>query len=397
MSKAKAKQEDFAFDGDSDSDEDIEGFNQQVKKLEPNASDDGGEEDGGEDSSDEEEDDVDEDSDSSEESEDGDAKQKTLNTHLEKQSKISKLHEQLSALDKDEQSDESDDDSEDNEDESDDNEDSDEEESDDDVMEEIAESQQKDIVKKRKVEENVEDDEDDSAKKIKGDNGEVEYVDKRQKFKNKLSKMSIEDIQKLKDQIGLKLFNQNLGVVSKPARGSKEDYKRANKNRPREMSSKRTVRRFREVVTVAKVEPKRDPRFDPLCGDYDEKLFKDSYKFVSSIKNDELNVLKKQLGEEQDEERKEKIKFLITRMKNQARQEKQNETRDAEREIESKKTKELLLAGKKPYIMGKAKQKEHDLAAKYEKLKESGGLDNYIKKQTKKNATKDRIRLEKIQ
>lgn len=395
---SKAKKEEFVFDGDSDSgDEDIEGFNQQVKKLEPTISDDDGEKKGGEDSSDdevddEEEDDMDDDSDSSEEEEDGDAKQKTLNTHLEKQSQISKLHEKLSAMDKDEQSDESEDDeSEDIEDESDDNEDSAEEDSDDEDKEKIDDSPPKDIVKKKKVVENVEDD----VKKLKGDFIE-EVSDKRQKFKNKLSKMSIEDIQNLKNKIGLKLFNQSLGVVTKPA-GSKMDYKRENKNRPREMSSKKTVGRFREVVTVAKAESKRDPRFDPLCGDYDEKLFKDSYKFVSNIKNDELNQLKKQLGEEQDPERKEKIKFLITRMKNQARQEKQNEARSEERQIETKKTKELLMAGKKPFIMGKAKQKEFDLAAKYEKLKESGGLDNYIKKQTKKNATKDRKKLEKLQ
>merc|ERR1712080_720683 len=160
----------------------------------------------------------------------------------------------------------------------------------------------------------------------------------------------------------------------------KEEFKRANKNRPREMSSKKT-----------------DPRFDPLCGEFDEKIFRDSYKFVSDIKNDELNKLKKQLAEEEDPERKEKIKFLITRMKNQQRQEKKNDEKIEEKKIETKKTKELLMAGKKPFIMGKAKQKEFDLAAKYEKLKESGGLDNYIKKKTKKNATKDRRKLEKLQ
>ena len=50
--------------------------------------------------------------------------------------------------------------------------------------------------------------------------------------------------------------------------------KRDNKNRPREMSSKKTVKRFRDVVGVSadnKLE-KRDPRFDSMCGEFDEKV-----------------------------------------------------------------------------------------------------------------------------
>ena len=60
-------------------------------------------------------------------------------------------------------------------------------------------------------------------------------------------------------------------------RKERELLKRENKNRPREMSSKKTVSRFRDVVGVssaqnAKVAAKRDPRFDSLCGDFDEKV-----------------------------------------------------------------------------------------------------------------------------
>ena len=50
--------------------------------------------------------------------------------------------------------------------------------------------------------------------------------------------------------------------------------KRDNKNRPREMSSKKTVKRYRDVVglsTAIKSE-KRDPRFDNMCGEFDEKV-----------------------------------------------------------------------------------------------------------------------------
>ena len=50
--------------------------------------------------------------------------------------------------------------------------------------------------------------------------------------------------------------------------------KRENKNRPREMSSKKTVKRYRDVVglTAEQNIEKRDPRFDNLCGEFDKKV-----------------------------------------------------------------------------------------------------------------------------
>merc|ERR1712242_112996 len=88
-----------------------------------------------------------------------------------------------------------------------------------------------------------------SAKILKSE--EINVEDKeRLKYREKLAKMSIEDIQKLKERLGLKLFHQKMSGTA-PVRGQKINFKRENKNRPREMSSKKTVGRFREVVQVA--------------------------------------------------------------------------------------------------------------------------------------------------
>ncbi len=111
--------------------------------------------------------------------------------------------------------------------------------------------------------------------------------------------MSIEEIQRLKEKIGLKLYNKAVtggAKEKKKASTSKQDFKRENKvtlpimlliyrvsnpvskqNRPREMSSKKPVARFRDVVGVsseqnAKVAGRRDPRFDSLCGEFDNKV-----------------------------------------------------------------------------------------------------------------------------
>jgi len=210
----------------------------------------------------------------------------------------------------------------------------------------------------------------------------------RKKYQEQLSKMSIEEIQKLKERLGLKLFHQKLEGTA-PERGKKVEFKRDNKNRPREMSSKKTVGRFREVVQVAKKE-RRDPRFDPLCGEFNDKLFKESYQFVNEVKSRELVELKKQLKTEEDKERREEVKYLIQRMENQLRAEAQNQVKRAQTEAENSDKKEKLKAGEKPFYLSKAKKKEAELVAKYEELQSKGGLDTFMRKTTKKKDSKER-------
>ena len=71
-----------------------------------------------------------------------------------------------------------------------------------------------------------------------GNLGEEEA--RRARYRQKLGKMNIEEIQKLKEKLGLKLFNQKLKGTG---RARKIEFKRENKNRPRELSSKKTVSR----------------------------------------------------------------------------------------------------------------------------------------------------------
>ena len=53
--------------------------------------------------------------------------------------------------------------------------------------------------------------------------------------------------------------------------------------------------------------PKSTIRFDPLCGEFNDKLFKESYQFVNEVKSKELVELKKQLRTEEDRERREEV------------------------------------------------------------------------------------------
>jgi len=386
--------ENFAFDddtSDSDDDDQLDAFNSRVGSLKPppkpligNKVDSSDEESEDEESEEEYTDDSEDDEESETES--------SLKPKLsdEKLAKLTKLQAQLAGMSKDE--DDDDDEDEDSEEDSS-GEEGDQNRTDALVKEQDGEVESKSEKLKRPAEEQSQAEDENNAKKLKL--VEVNPEDKeRRKYREKLTKMSIEDIQKLKERLGLKLFHQKMSGTA-PMRGQKMNYKRENKNRPREMSSKKTVGRHREVVQVAKVE-KRDPRFDPLCGEFDEKLFKDNYKFVNEMKSQDLTFLKKQIREEEDPERRKSIKYLIQRTENQLRQEAQNKVKEQEEAAEKNEKKDQLNAGVNPFYVSKSKQKEIKLVDQYEKLKKSGGLDNYIRKKTKKNLVKDRKKFERL-
>jgi ribosomal RNA-processing protein 36 len=72
----------------------------------------------------------------------------------------------------------------------------------------------------------------------------------RLKFRESLSKMSVEQIFALKNSLGLKLFNEKWNGKSRGDAQKQQNFKRENKNRPREMSSKKKVPKFKPVVQV---------------------------------------------------------------------------------------------------------------------------------------------------
>merc|ERR1719242_1750240 len=135
--------------------------------------------------------------------------------------------------------------------------------------------------------------------------------------------------------------------------------KRENKNRPREMSSKKTVKRFRDVVglSAALKSEKRDPRFDNMCGEFDEKIHRDAYKFVEDIKSKELDVLKDELKTENEPERIEQIKYLIQRIENQSREKKKVEKEKSATVERKKQNRQLLKDGKMPEFVSKQEEK----------------------------------------
>ncbi|XP_058808488.1 ribosomal RNA processing protein 36 homolog [Phymastichus coffea] len=209
-------------------------------------------------------------------------------------------------------------------------------------------------------------------------------------IKKELSQMSFADLQKLKEKLGTKVYNATMFGAKK---SKLIKFKRENKNRPREESSKRQVTRFREVVPVKKKEP-RDPRFDSLCGTYDEKAFKNAYSFLSEIKQNDLKSLKKELQTEEDPKQIKKIKYLIQRLENQIREEKKKSEKEMKQKEEKQEILSAIRSGEKPKYKKKSEKRLTNLVSQYEDLKNSGKLIKHIQRIRKKNLKKDRVQLE---
>ncbi|XP_055379338.1 ribosomal RNA processing protein 36 homolog [Condylostylus longicornis] len=218
----------------------------------------------------------------------------------------------------------------------------------------------------------------------------------RTAIREELSSMSFEDLMKLKDELGSKVYNEAIfgSKNKKISKINKSDFKRANKNRPREISSKRQVPflgvELRKPLTATET---RDPRYDEKCGEYSSSVFKNNYSFVNEIRENELQKLKNKLKKASGEEKSE-IKFAIQRLENQLREEKAWKTRES---IKNEAIKEIQIAkkeGRKPHYATKKELRTKELVKQFEDLKSSGRLAKHLEKKRKKNIVKDRKKIE---
>ncbi|XP_010553494.1 PREDICTED: ribosomal RNA processing protein 36 homolog isoform X2 [Tarenaya hassleriana] len=178
-------------------------------------------------------------------------------------------------------------------------------------------------------------------------------------------------------------------VSFKPNQEKKEKKGRANKNRPMEVSCKRPVSRFRDVVQAPK-KVVRDPRFESLCGNLDTEGFRKRYDFLFMEKLPaEREELKRQLRNESDPE---VVGDLENRIRWIDKMLKPDTTKSKEAAIltgHKKKEREAAKQGKKPYYLKKSDIRKQKLIEKYNDLKASGKLETYLTKKRKKNASKE--------
>ncbi|KAH8247500.1 hypothetical protein KR038_005232, partial [Drosophila bunnanda] len=232
-----------------------------------------------------------------------------------------------------------------------------------------------------------------------------------------LKGMTFEEIMKLKEELGAKVYKEAvLGGSSSRANKkpkTKTDLKRLNKNRPREMSSRRQVPFLgaEHRAERKKAAELRDPRFDEKSGTYNAETFKKNYEFVTQIRDKEVGQLKKQLDEVQNDEEKHKIKHTMQRLINKNVEDKKWQQKQKQLKKERDNIQKKHNKGELPHYLTKSEflyiltpsltkvylpteeRRAQELVAKFEQLKSTGKLNKYLEKRRKKNAAKDRKRI----
>ncbi|XP_030369249.1 ribosomal RNA processing protein 36 homolog isoform X2 [Scaptodrosophila lebanonensis] len=208
--------------------------------------------------------------------------------------------------------------------------------------------------------------------------------------------MSFEEIMKLKEELGAKVYKEAvLGVKSAKTKKSKTDLKRLNKNRPREMSAKKQVPFLGAELRIERKNQsqQRDPRFDEKSGDYNIETFKKNYRFVTKIRNREVNHLKKKLDEVEDNNEKQEIKHTMQRLINKNVEEKKWHQKQYTLKKERAEIQMAHNEGKQPQYLTKKERRAKELVHQFEQLKRDGKLNKHLEKRRKKNAAKDRKRI----
>lgn len=198
-----------------------------------------------------------------------------------------------------------------------------------------------------------------------------------------LKKLSLEELRKLKEQIGNEVFKD--ATTKKPNLnfGSKT-VKRENKNRPSEISSKiepslKKIKKIKSPIKETEQKKSIDPRFDSLYGEFDKRIFQQNYKFLDDVKTKERKKLQKKLKQKGGNEKKDKIKLLLQRIDNQDREKQKIEAQEKIKLELRQKRAEALKEGKKPQFLKKRETKILQLVGQYEDLKDKGKLGKHIK------------------
>lgn len=162
--------------------------------------------------------------------------------------------------------------------------------------------------------------------------------------------------------------------------GDRKVFKRYNKNRPVEMSSKVPVSMHRKVKDRKVKETRRDPRFEEACGAFDPERFKKRYGFLEEMREKEKRIVVRKMKREKDPEKKKELEKVAQGIKGRQVTE---EEKERKRQIAERLKEEAIKSTGKPFL-NKSYVKKFALVDKFDQLKRTGKLDKYIEKKRKK-------------
>lgn len=182
----------------------------------------------------------------------------------------------------------------------------------------------------------------------------------------------------------------------KRARPGTSLKRRARKDAPREISSKRPVPFGRsrclgiEEQGPVGVGRSFDPRFEEHCGELHDEHVDRNYLFLDGMRDKERSELRKELQERPADSG---LRSKLRKMEAEESRKRSEERRKMIRDELKSEEKEKVKQGKQPYFFKESDVRERELQAKFADLKARGGVQKYIEKRRKRHASKDRKHL----
>lgn len=183
-------------------------------------------------------------------------------------------------------------------------------------------------------------------------------------------------------------------------------FKRENKNRPREISSKVPVSGIRNIFHVKK-KVRADPRFENgfeeiqptnrIKAEYKMKQKERDYAFIERMKQNERKQIEKSLtlGEFDDNEAAIAKKLLQKAKSREVSRQQKHLLKELDEKY-SEFIKNAKQSGDKVKYMTKKDKKKAELILKFNQLKKTGKLDKYLEKKRKRNLARDGKKLSTI-
>lgn len=196
--------------------------------------------------------------------------------------------------------------------------------------------------------------------------------------------LPFETLLALEQKLGSKTFREAHKISSNLLPKKRKSIAKDDNEAPEEISSKHPPKRSFIKAPRQREAPSIDPRFNQRSGKFKEEHFRKNFQFAFDMKDQELEQLKKATPSNKNPEEVGKAKYLIQRMENQKR----------EQQKRKQKSKPIINRDGSKYFPSKKEVFAQELVTKFKELKETGKLKSHLEKRRKKQAGKERKRMQ---
>ncbi|KAI6228716.1 RRNA biogenesis protein RRP36 [Aphelenchoides fujianensis] len=199
-------------------------------------------------------------------------------------------------------------------------------------------------------------------------------------MRHEIASMPLSKVRALKARLGVKLFDKAF-FPEAAASKNEEEAEDSGEDQPNDEAEHSVpAARSHNSLVVVKKKVRYDPRFE--CGDFDRFQFNRDYAFISDMRKQEVQRLKRAQREAQraEPEKAAEIREAIRTLENQIRAtDEQNAEFEAKSELRAENIRRMN-EGKRPIYLNNKQMKTKIMEKRFDKVKEQGNVKGYLKK-----------------